>query len=246
MAQAIGILTAALQQGVQAILVKPKRAIGPFTAQVTLSEVHTDELEITDHPVDQGASISDHAFKRPAEVVIECVWSNSPQNPGLLSGLLGAVTQTVAGVQAILSGAAPNQMIDVYQKLLQLQEDRIPFDVLTGKRKYSDMLLKTLTVHTDRTTENILSVTAHLRQVLIVQTVVLQTVPAPAADQKLPEQTTPSLDKGAKSVIDGLPSINVQAAADALVSSSVHDIYLEAIGFKEQLDGAASFFTPNN
>lgn len=213
-AQALGIIQAGVQLGVEAILVKPKRSIGPFEAQVTLREVHTDELEITDQPVEEGALITDHAFKRPAEVVIECAWSNSPQNKGLVAGLAGAVTGTVAGVNSIVTGNSLDQVRDIYQKLLALQASRQRMDVFTGKRVYKDMLIKMLVTESDKLTENILKVTVTLRQIIIAQVQVV-TIAAPAEDQADPASTMPSLDKGMKSLIPD-PRLNLQAAIDAI------------------------------
>ena len=39
----------------------PRRSIGPFNATLTIEEVASDDLEITQHPVQQGAAITDHA-----------------------------------------------------------------------------------------------------------------------------------------------------------------------------------------
>lgn len=228
MGQELGILTMAAQLGVEAILVKPKRSIGPFVAQVTISEVHTDELEITDHPVEMGAAVTDHAYMKPSELVVECAWSDSPQNIGLISGLAGAVTGTINGISSILSGAAPNQMRDTYLQLLILQKSRTPFDVFTGKRVYQDMVFKSLVVHTDKTKENVLSVTAHLRQVIIVQTQVLDLNSAPAENQLDPQSTSSLLDKGTKQLADGLPKINPGAAARSLISSPLSSIATQA------------------
>jgi hypothetical protein len=221
----LGFVAPALQLGLQAVLIKPKRSIGPLVAQVTISEVHQDTLEITDHPVEMGAVISDHAFKRPAELIITCSWSNSPSGNGsnaLLSaglgatvlglqgansatvltgavggGLGGAIDQTAAGVQALLTGNMPGQVKAVYQKLLQLQEQRIPFDVLTGKRSYTNMLIRSLQVTTDKTTENSLAVVAQLRQVIMVSTKPL-TQAAPPEAQRFAESTNPVTNFGTK------------------------------------------------
>lgn len=210
----LGVVTAAVQLGVDAILVKPKRAIGPFVAHATVREVHYDDLEITDQPVEQGAVISDHAFKRPSEVLIECVWSDSKPNAGLIPGLVGAVTGTVAGVQSILSGNALDQVRDIYQKLLALQASRIPFDVFTGKRAYSNMLLASLSVETDRESENILRVNARLREVLMAQVQVV-TIDAPPDQQAEPASTQPPVDKGFAQ-LGPAPRFNMSAAVDAL------------------------------
>lgn len=214
MAQTLGLLTAALQLGVEAILVKPKRGIGPFSAQVTLREVHTDELEITDQPVEQGSQITDHSFMRPAELLIECAWSNSPQNSGFFAGLAGAVTGTIEGVNAILTGNSLDQVRDVYQKMLALQRSRQRFDVFTGKRVYQDMLIKSLITETDKETENLLKLTVQLRQIIIAQVQVV-TIAAPVSEQTFPQSTSPLIDKGVKQLQSGA-RLNLTEAINSL------------------------------
>lgn len=59
---------------------------------------------------------------------------------------------------------------DVYQKLLTMQRDRLPFDVTTGKRQYQNMLIKSLDVTTDKVSENVLMCSLTLREVIITQT----------------------------------------------------------------------------
>src|SRR6516165_2153430 len=45
------------------IFVPYPRSVGGIVAQVWISEQERDELHITEHPVEQGAPISDHAYK---------------------------------------------------------------------------------------------------------------------------------------------------------------------------------------
>lgn len=214
MGQALGLVMAAAQLGLQSIRVKPKRHIGSFTAQVTFEEIHTDELEITDHPVELGAKITDHAFMRPAEVVIKCGCSDSPSNAGLLSGLVGAVTGTISGVASLLTGNNVSQTKAIYAKLLTLQRNRIPFDVSTGKRQYTNMLVKSLRVETTKETENSLVVTATLRQILIVTTQ-LVTVSAPASSQAFPGYTATVANQGVKG-LDPTINYNIPAGSTAI------------------------------
>lgn len=225
MSQVTGFVAAGAQLGLQSIVIRPARKIGPLSAQVTISESHSDELEITQHPVEQGAAISDHAFKRPAELTIVCAWSNSPPgngsnallNAGLGAAVLGlqggnptaiatagfggatggAIGATGAAIQGLISGNSPGQVRDIYQKLLKLQEERIPFDVLTGKRSYTNMLVKSLQVVTDKTMENSLIVTAHLQQVIMVSTRPLQ-ISASVAAQRFPGSTNAPTNLGTK------------------------------------------------
>lgn len=200
MSGALGYVSAAAQIGLDSILIRPKRSIGGIVAQVTIEEVHHDDLEITDHPVEQGAIISDHAFSRPSEVTIRCAWSNSPSASSLVEGVAGAASSTVSGVQSLVTGNTASSVRDVYAKLIELQRSRLPFDVFTGKRVYRNMLVKSLTVTTDKEHEQSLLVTATLRQVIIVQTQLLN-VAAPAAQQADPAATQPQVNSGAKSLI---------------------------------------------
>lgn len=202
--QALGVLQAAAQLGLDAILVKPRRSIGPFVAQVTILEDHNDELEITEHPVEIGASITDYAFKRPAELTIECAWSNSPSTAGLIEGIVGGVRATIDGVtqtvQSALTGNASSQVRDIYNRLLELQASKIPFDVYTGKRFYRNMLIKSLRTRSDSSTENSLPVTATFRELIVVSTSTLL-VSVPRANQPFAGATTPTNNTGQKALL---------------------------------------------
>jgi len=123
---------------------RPRRKIGAFTATVTLEEIATDELEITSHPVQNGANISDNAYVKPATLAMRCMWSEAD-----------------AGMP----------LDELYTKLRELQASRIPFDVVTGKRIYKNMLMKSLGETTDKATNNILNISMTLQEILIVDVV---------------------------------------------------------------------------
>lgn len=157
------------------VLFRVPRKFGPFVAMVVVRESHRDELQITDHPVDQGAVISDHAFKRPREVTIEMGWSNSPELTHLVTGSFEQVTTT-------------------YQKLLAFQEGRVPFTILTGKDIYSNMLVKALMTETTKETENCLIVTAVCREIIRVKAVTSSA--QDASVQADPENTQAPINNG--------------------------------------------------
>lgn len=219
MSAIVGYVTAGLQLGLESLLIKPRRGIGSFKAQATIEERHTDELEITDHPVEMGAQVSDHSYLRPVEVVIKCGWSNSPSSDGILGSLGAAVTGTIAGVSAILSGNSTSQVKEIYTKLLELQATREPFTVYTGKRVYTNMLFKSLVVVTDDKSEHSLMVTAVLRQIIIVTTKTL-VIAAPASSQASPETTAPPTNGGDKQLTSA-PTFNESQGASAFNPSGV-------------------------
>jgi hypothetical protein len=161
------------------------RSIGGIYPDVTIEEEHADQLVVTDHPV-QGASsgnasISDHAYKLPAEVVITYGWS-----PG------GAGNATLSSTY----------LNDIYTQILTLQNTRAIFDVYTGRRVYNNMILQAVSMTTDRNTENALIVRLSCREILFVQTQTVQVSLDPKT-QTNPERTLGTTQRGNQPLQDG-------------------------------------------
>ncbi|MDU3155018.1 MAG: hypothetical protein E7B34_05005 [Hafnia alvei] len=157
------------------------RRIGLIVPSVVISEKHNDTLEITEHPVEVGAAISDHAYRRPSEVVMHVGFAGG-------GSLLDFLDTTSFGLSV---GLSPKE---TYQELLDLQNSRVPFDVVTGKRIYSNMLIRALEVTTDRTSENVLSAVLTLREVIITSTTTTQV--AVKEDMKLGANTSAVQNSG--------------------------------------------------
>ncbi|HCC5863758.1 TPA: hypothetical protein M5853_001547 [Klebsiella aerogenes] len=160
------------------------RRIGLIVPSVVVSEKHSDTLEITEHPVETGAPVSDHAYKRPSEVVMEVGFAGG-------GSLLDFIDTSSLGLTL---GLSPKE---TYQQILDLQTCRIPFDVVTGKRLYSNMLIRAIEVTTDRTSENVLMAVLTLREVIITQT--QQISVADKADMKEGANTSAVINSGTKS-----------------------------------------------
>lgn len=121
------------------------RSIGTIIPDVVIEEAHRDALIITQHPVEKGSAITDHAFSTPASVVIRCGFSNS-------------------------SAGYDGYAQEVYQQFLAWKKGRDPRDVSTGKRLYRNMLPADISVLTDARTENILAITVLCQEVIITST----------------------------------------------------------------------------
>lgn len=147
-----------------------KRSIAGFVPDVIVEERHEDRLSITEHPVESGANITDHAYKEPAELVMTVLWK-----------------QDYTTVGGYLFGTQIGSQSDVYTGLRNLQDSRQLIHVIAGKRSYKDMLIEELRVTTDANTENALEVRARFKQVIIVDTVV----------RTLSAAATRSMSKGA-------------------------------------------------
>ncbi|MBC17082.1 MAG: hypothetical protein CL942_08525 [Desulfovibrio sp.] len=147
-----------LSQSAESVYVRPARSIGGLVMDVTVEENHNDDLEITDHPVENGANVTDHAFMQPPTVSITAGVSDSG---GTSTG--------------------DKRSVEAYEKLLELQKKREPFDLITGKRVYKNMLIRSLSTTTDKETENALIFTAELREVIMAT---VQAVSIPRSRQR--------------------------------------------------------------
>lgn len=169
------------------------RNIHGIIPQVVIEEKHRDELVITNHPVQHGANITDHAYKQPSMLALRYGWSSS-----------GALFSLDLGAPSV---------DDVYKMLRDLQESRQPFDVVTGKRNYSNMLIRSIDLVTDKTTEKSIIVDVLLQQVIIVetQTATLKS----AANMSMPEKTAPITNAGVKQPIPVSQSVMDQLSEGA-------------------------------
>lgn len=162
----------ALTDGLIGQIIVRQRNIGGFVADVTVREDHEDELVITENPVEQGAEITDHSFKSPARLTVDVGYSNSS-------------TQ---------SDGDPNYVQDIYAQFLELQASREPFDVITGKRSYTNMMISLLHTVTDEANENVLMLTVRMREIIIVDT---QTVSVPSSkNMDSPQNTGATSNQG--------------------------------------------------
>lgn len=172
----------------------PKGNIGGIEIAATLEEIYTDTLQTTMHPVERGAPITDHSFKRPSEIVIRCGWSNSG-----IDALIGMVASLFSGEMSL-----SDYVSGVYSKLLALQESRQPFTVTSSKRVYEDMLIASLMVKVDEKTSNVLLCTAVLRQIIIVST--QETTLPPKENQANAASTAGTENAGVKQATPATPS----------------------------------------
>ena len=170
------------------------RSIGTIIPDIVVEEIGHDQLQVTEFPVESGAPISDHAYKRPPEIIMRCGFSNS-------------TAQTEGYVQA------------VYGLFLDRQNALQPFNVTTGKRQYSNMLISSLLVTTDQESEYALNIVVGLKMVIITNTSGGGAF-APAANQSFPEQTSQLENSGTSQPLSQGVGNNFQQT-DAFVAGGI-------------------------
>ena len=155
-----------LNQALSFLSIPPSRSFAGISGYVTISENTSDVLEITQHPVQQGASISDHAYKKPVILGIQMQFkSNFTQN-------LSSIYKSLLSLQQPGPATGPPLLPAGVSGPQQLGASPIPtintFTVTTPKRTYYNMLLASLGCVTDKKTENVLSISATFQEVIIV------------------------------------------------------------------------------
>lgn len=138
-----------------------KAEIGTLRLDVSLSETHTANAEVTDNPVEDGTLVSDHIILKPKSLAIEGLVTETPIR--FLSGIRDALSD---------SGVPRVQTAD--QKMNELLETREPFDVVTGLKKYSDMVLTSYVVNRQPARGLELRFSATLRRIQFANVIVVE------------------------------------------------------------------------
>lgn len=154
-----------------------RRSINDIIGYTTLREETNDILTVTRQPVQEGASITDHSYKEPFTLNIQIL-----MQPSLVSNA-GTFNSGVSDLSNFRSGG----LRTLYEKFLNLQNNRQLFTVQTPKRTYSNVLLTAIGNTTDKTSENILMLNLAFQEVILVSTGVSAAIPP--SRQIIPKDT---------------------------------------------------------
>lgn len=146
-----------------------------YEINVTISESHARQADVTDHPVEDGANVVDHVRLQPTRLRLEGAVSDTP---------VGAIADD-------LGDTLPSS--DAYETIKRIYEAREPVTVVTSIETYPNMVCESLDIPRDRRTGNALRFTASFRQVRLV-TNARTTVPVsvPRAKRKTNRGNKPS------------------------------------------------------
>lgn len=133
-------------------LLMVKTNLGGYFFDAVFSVDTEHSLTVTQHPVQTGANISDHAFVNPIRMTMQV-------------GVSDAMAYR-AGTN--YGGDGKTKSVQAYRLLCKLQELRIPMQVVTRLNTYQNMLIESIDVSDDVSTLCALKATVNLVQVLVV------------------------------------------------------------------------------
>lgn len=130
--------------------------IDGYPIDVAVTEEHSFENEVTDHPVEKGSSIADHVRPKPNTVTVEGLVSDTP---------LSDVSQFRT---AFSDGSIPSR--EAFARLDDLRTSRQIVTVTTSLRDYDNMVVQSISVPRDAKTGNALRFKAIFKQIRVVDT----------------------------------------------------------------------------
>jgi hypothetical protein len=159
--------------------------IDGYPIDLTLSESHKFDSEVTEFPVEQGADITDNIRPKPLEVTMEGIISDTPLDPTLISQRGGGpFTPTTFSQQLITN--------DAYRRLLKIRNARQPVNIMTSLAYFKSMALKSLTIPRTAGQPHVLRFTATFVQIQIVTSNVAQRTSIPRVSSTVPKSSAPS------------------------------------------------------
>ena len=143
-------------------LIYVKYNVGGLFFDAFLKFTHTSTLTITQHPIETGAAVSDHAYVMPATLTMDIGMSDVATS--ILPGQFGDLT---------------SRSVSAYQALKQLQLQRIPVKVMTRLNLYDNMLVQSVVANEDNATAHGLKATVIMQEIFVatVQTVKISARP---------------------------------------------------------------------
>lgn len=143
---------------------------GGFDVLVQLDALESEsadhDVEVTDHPVEVGADVSDHARVKPIMLSVQGIISNTPVNRTQQRRVIqtqGFTIQSTAvnGAPAGATGYAEAAL----ERLTTLKEARQLVSVVTPSRVYKDMLLTSMKVPRDAKTGDAVRVALTFKEI---------------------------------------------------------------------------------
>lgn len=134
--------------------------ISHYFFDAVLSTTHTTRREVTSHPVQYRASLTDHSYQLPAEVSLDIGMSDVMDTWYLPSVAVGISNN-------FGYGAGNGKSVRAYQKFVSLQMKGTPFNLYTKLQTYKNMIIVNITATDDFRTNQALRCRIDLREIFI-------------------------------------------------------------------------------
>ena len=165
----------------------PGFRLGAFTADMTIVETHERTSDITDEPVEDGATIQDHIIRDPERITLEGFITDTP------------IILSVGGATGI------GKTVDAFGVLDDIWRRGDVMIVETAYKRYENMVITSLTM--PKNTPNSMRFTVELKQINYVSTqegdVPVTTTQSTPSDDNVNDRAQPETDAGQQPTSSG-------------------------------------------
>jgi len=180
-----------------------------IVVDATVSEEHVSTADLTENPVEDGAKVTDHVQLKPSQLTIEGVISDTP----LGYAVIGNIQNLVRSVATLFGRSS--RSTDAFNNLRKLQESRKPFTVITGLKRYTNMIMTDLSVPRTATTGGAIHFRAVMKEIRIVKS---KSAGGGSLSSSVSDLGSPTKDLGSK-VTDAVPVSSPLSATSNSVSA---------------------------
>jgi hypothetical protein len=147
-----------------------KARVGVIAFDATPNELHSNEAETTDHPVEEGSDISDHVRKRPRKIELNGLVTNTP------IVFLASLRAESPKTDDLLP--TDDRVETAYAELKRVQDAGETVDVFTTLEEYEGMMIESIPVTRDARRGNMLDCGVVLKELQTAKALSIE-VPAP-------------------------------------------------------------------
>jgi len=174
---------------------------GGVALDATITQTHSGSQTITEHPVEEGANVTDHSLKDPDKLQLVGVVSDYP-----------ILRDINAGPEpAIIGGDPDRRSQQAYFELVRFKNEARLLQVVTELREYTDMMIDSISVPKDRATRHNITVTIGLKE---FRKASLESVEAPQPSEPVHKKRRNNGRKPKKK-----PKTEVEEKADGILES---------------------------
>ena len=134
---------------------------------------HQQEARITEHPVQTGANISDHAYAMPARVTLDIGMSDA------MSAYANSSSSSAEVAGGAWTGASKSKSVNAFTEISSWATGRVIVSIGTRLKVYSNMMVESITPEETNKTKTSLRCRVTFKQVFIanVQQVTASALP---------------------------------------------------------------------
>jgi hypothetical protein len=151
-----------------------------FEFDVTINESHEMTNMITDFPVEEGYSISDHVLRIPERSTLQGFITNSPipRSRGTLLNLFDKSNRVNAALESILQIAGFDSAGKITSEVSKFKRVPQVITVVTGLRSYANMVITNVVIPRDKDTGDALIFTIEMRRLIVAfsETAIVQNI----------------------------------------------------------------------